>query len=31
MKEALNLIDGELTESTIQSEKGLEIKNKKKR
>ena len=29
MKEALNLVDGELTEQTIQSEKGLEMKNKK--
>jgi len=29
MKEALNLVDGELTKQTIQSEKGLDMKNKK--
>ena len=29
MKEALNLVDGELTEPTIPSEKGLDMKNKK--
>jgi transposase-like protein len=29
MKEALNLVDGELTQQTIQSEKGLDMKNKK--